>query len=189
MSRRAWINIALATLALVGIFVAAGIKLLLDRPPAFGQPSAIRARFGEQLDILTDLARTSPTDGCTHEIDYEDLVAEVERLRPWFERLEDLKVRFDDEAILEAQVISFCGEATASFAVKGTDVFAWTLPLPLSDQEHPSVNLWYSGARRLVRYADRITGDDGQTREIRLLLDLELLGDAPAGHDEPASDD
>ena len=175
MRRSAWLKITIPIAFFVLISLAALIKVAVDRPPAYAQPAAIRARYGEQLDILRELARTNPVDDCLPEDRPEELVEKTAVMEPWWDRMETQRPYFADATILGAEVIRHCGGRTSGYGVKSFDAFAWSLPVDLTHREFPSVSLWYSGERRFVRYSDKITDDDGIVWETRLTLDLELL--------------
>jgi hypothetical protein len=184
-----WLKIAIPVVLLLGLALAALFKVLLEKPPEYAQLPAIEARFGEQLDILLELARTNPYDGCMEHDAPQDVLGQVELLKPWWEQVEVIRDRFADPAILDAEVVYYCddfGFGTNSFGIKDYQepIGSWSRSLFLPADEFPSVNLWHAGPRRYVRYEDRLSASDGIPRGIRLVLDLERLA-GPSTQDLP----
>ena len=184
-----WLKIAIPVGLLLGLAFAALIKVLLEEPPEYAQLPAIQARFGEQLDILLELARTNPSDGCTYHDAPQDVLRQVELLKPWWEQVDVIRDRFADPAIVDAEVVYYCddfGFGENSFGIKDYQepIGSWSRSLFLPANEFPSVSLWHAGPRQLVRYEDRLSASDGISRGIRLVLDLERLT-GPSTQDLP----
>ena len=172
-----WLKISIAVTVLLGLAVAAMIKVLLEEPPPYAQPAAIQARFGEPIETLLGLATTHPSDGCADEDSPEELMRYIELEKPWWEEVAGHQDRFSDPAILGATVMFHCEGSTRSMPIKPFEkpTGSWSRDEILPEPEWPAVSLWRAGAQRFIQYEDRFDHPDGGSRGIRLTLDLERL--------------
>ena len=168
------IAIVLALGSLV-IVLAIATRVLLDELPEHMQET-IAQRFGEEIEVLARVAEEFPLDPCG-EMGTDALLAQVGKIREWRERMDSNSSLLADPVILGAEFIISCGDHESRFQVKHFDAFAplWTPSLSAVSEERPSVSLWYSGTRRVVRYEDRVSGSTTRTTSVRLLLDLDGL--------------
>ena len=175
-----WLKIAIPVVLFLGLAVAAVVKVMVEEPPEYAQAPAIQARFGEQIEILLELARASPSDGCLDEGSPREIMKEVEILTSWWSQVGEQEARFRDPAILGADVVFYCEGSTRSLSVKSYEepTASWSRSVIFPEREWPTVSLWYAGEKRLVRYEDRLEDTGESPRGIRLILDLERL--APA---------
>jgi len=172
-----WVKISIPVVLLLGLVVAALVKVIVEEPPEYAQVPAIQARFGEQIEILLGLARDNPSEGCPDEGSPRAIMAEVEILSSWWNRAGEQEARFRDPAILGADVVVHCDGSTRSFSVKSYEepTASWSRSVFFPEREWPAVSLWYAGEKRLVRYEDRLENMGENPRGIRLILDLERL--------------
>lgn len=172
-----WLKIAIPVVILLLLAVAALVKVMVEELPEYAQAPAIQKRFGEQIEILLDLARGNPSDGCVDESSPRSVMKEIEIMNPWWSHAEAREAHFRDPAILGADVVYDCEGSTRSFGVKPYEepTAAWSRSLVLPSQKWPAVSLWYAGEKRLIRYEDRLEGVGVTPRGIRLILDLDVL--------------
>jgi hypothetical protein len=172
-----WLKIAIPVVLFLGLAGAAVVKVMVEELPEYAQVPAIQERFGEQIEILLELARASPSDGCLDEGSPREMIAEIELLKSWWNQAGEQEARFRDPAILGADVVFHCEGSTRSLAVKSYEepTASWSRSAIFPSREWPSANLWYAGEKRLVRYEDRLEDAGESPRGIRLILDLERL--------------
>lgn len=178
-----WLKIALPIGLLAGLAFAAMVHVLVEEPPPDAQPAVVQARLAGLIRVLRELAEAAPSDGCREPEGPEVMLRDHERQKLWWDEAERRKEAFADPAILGVEVSYFCGSSTRSLVLKeyaqpmGSRSRAQVLP----DREWPSVSVWHSGRWRLYLYEDRFPDLPGDRRGIRLFLDLDRNGAAPAG--------
>jgi hypothetical protein len=172
-----WLKISIPIVVILGLVVAALIKVVLEKPPLHARVPAIQARFAEQIEALRELAASVPGDGCVMDESPLEVVRTLERLDDWWEQIDRREDLFDDPAILGAHILYYCDGGTSAFAVKPYDelVDAWSANEMLSREEWPRATLWFLGRKRVVRYEDRLQNESGDPTGFRIVLDPDLL--------------
>ena len=171
-----WIKITLPILILGVILVASLAALITEEVPPHAQPAALEARFPEQLAFLRELASNLPLKGCG-ERSREELLALIDKLKAWGERVKAGRHLFEDPVILGAEILQMCGGAQSTYGVKSYEgpESTWSAAMFRRREQWPSVSLWFAGTQRQVRYDSRVQDPAPEPLLIRLILDLEAL--------------
>ena len=175
-----WLKIGIPlTIVLLGLMVLAGIQVLQEEIPAYGQVPAMQERFPQQIAFLHEMAENVPMKTCGDHPGLDTLTL----LEPWWERARSGEDVLSDPAILGAEVLRYCEDGRqVGYGVKNYEgpEGAWSPSIFLPAAEYPSVTLWRRGARRLIRYEDQQPGSSGVVNGIRLNVDLEKLAPGTA---------
>ena len=171
-----WIKISLPILVLGVILVAALAALIMEEVPPHAQPAALEARFPEQLAFLRELAPNLPLKGC-QDRSHEELLALIDKLKAWGERVKAGQHLFEDPVILGAEILQMCGDSQSTFGVKSYEgpQSTWSAAMLSRREQWPSVSLWFAGTQRQVRYDSQVDDPAPEPLLIRLILDLEAL--------------
>jgi hypothetical protein len=172
------VKIAVPVVLLLVLGGAAVLKLMLEELPEYARAEALEARFPAAIETLHELLDEIPVDAC--DMDHESpehVVGQVALMAPWWDRVEEIRDRFADPAILGAEVTFHCENALISRPIKDFLEPSGSVSRSMFGQpdEWPAVSLWYAGEDRLIRYEYRDAANPA--RGFRLTFDLDGIAE------------